>query len=404
MRLLKQVVPALLVGIFSALVLLLIDLIAEHWLHELIWSGNRLESRWWIFIVLTCAGIAVGLIVWLMPGHAGPDPATVDLMHKPGPLIEVPSLLLAATLALAAGVSLGPEFPVLGANAAIAVAIGARFAPRVEATGWAGLATAGTIGALFGAPIAAALVLTEAFAQAPSKESLWDRLFAPIAAGAAGSLTALALSSGTSLTMPLPGYPGFEIGDIATGCLVAVAAAGLGLVAIWVFPWLWRGFQRLRHPLLILTAGGVLLGVLGAIGGEITMFKGLEQMQQLAQDYTTRSAGDLASITAIKIAALLIAATSGFRGGRIFPAVFAALAFGLLVNGLFPGVPVALAVACSVLGFVLPITRSGWLAIFLAAVIVPSPLVLVILTVAVLPAWLLVTGAPEMKASATVTA
>ena len=101
---------------------------------------------------------------------------------------------------------------------------------------------------------------------------------------------------------------------------------------------------------------------------------------------------------------MLVAATAGFRGGRIFPTVFIGVALGMLANSLFSSVPVGMAVACSILGLVLVITRSGWLAIFLAAVVVPNPLILVILCVAVLPAWLLTRGAPEMKADATVTA
>ena len=81
MRLLKRLVPAVLVGVFSALVLLLFNLVTEHWLHSLFWPGDSLQNRWWIFAVLTCAGIMVGLIVWLMPGHAGPDPATLGLPY-----------------------------------------------------------------------------------------------------------------------------------------------------------------------------------------------------------------------------------------------------------------------------------------------------------------------------------
>lgn len=72
------------------------------------------------------------------------------------------------------------------------------------------------------------------------------------------------------------------------------------------------------------------------------------------------------------------------------------MALGLVTSALFASVPVSLAVACSALGLVLAITRSGWLAIFLAAAIVPNPAILVILTIAVLPAWLLVTGRREM--------
>jgi H+/Cl- antiporter ClcA len=234
---------------------------------------------------------------------------------------------------------------------------------------------------------------------------LWDRLFAPIGAAAAGGLTYLAINGGSSsMSLTLPPYPGFRYGDIVAACLIAVISSLIALAAIWVFPHLFRLFETLRHPMLILTAGGIVLGVLGAIGGEITMFKGLDQMAELAREYTTLSSGSLAIIAGIKLVAMLVAATAGFRGGRIFPTVFIGVALGMLASSLFSSVPIGLAVACSILGLVLVITRSGWLAIFLGAVVVPNPQILVILTVAVLPAWLLTRGAPEMKAGATVTA
>ncbi len=398
--LLKQLVPALLVGVGSALVFLLVEVIAEHYLHDLLWPAN--PSRWHIFLILTGTGIAVGLIVWLIPGHAGPDPATLGLIHEPEPATVVPSLLLAAIVGLAGGVSLGPEFPVIGANGALAVALGRKVLPQVPARAWNGLAIAGTIGALFGTPIAAALMLTETMAGAAEQEArgaVWDRLFAPLAAAAAGALTVSALSTGSSFRVALPAYPGFKPADLVTGPLVAAAAVLVGLAATWLFPLLYQGFRRLRHPLLILTAGGVVLGLLGMLGGPLTLFKGLDQMKELTETYASRGAGNLAALTGIKVLALLVAATAGFRGGRIFPATFAGVAFGLFAHALIPGIPVSLAVACGALGLVMAISRSGWMSIFLAAVLVPDPVIIVIITIAVLPAWLLITGRREMIAA-----
>jgi hypothetical protein len=53
-------------------------------------------------------------------------------------------------------------------------------------------------------------------------------------------------------------------------------------------------------------------------------------------------------------------------------------------------------------GLTLAITRSGWLSLFLAAVLVPNPTILILTAIAVLPAWLLVTGSREMTATAAV--
>ena len=41
-------------------------------------------------------------------------------------------------------------------------------------------------------------------------------------------------------------------------------------------------------------------------------------------------------------------------------------------------------------------TRSGWLAIFMGGLMVGDPSLLPLLAVVVLPAWLVVTGRPEM--------
>ena len=74
-----------------------------------------------------------------------------------------------------------------------------------------------------------------------------------------------------------------------------------------------------------------MLGLLALVGGEITLFKGLDEMKRLAAD-GSYSVPALLTITLTKLAALVIAAASGFRGGRIFPAVFVGVALGLMLH------------------------------------------------------------------------
>lgn len=59
--------------------------------------------------------------------------------------------------------------------------------------------------------------------------------------------------------------------------------------------------------------------------------------------------------------------------------------------------PPAVGVATAVLGMLLAVTRQGWVSLFTAAVLVSSPGVLALLCIASLPAWLLVTGRPQMQ-------
>jgi H+/Cl- antiporter ClcA len=399
-RLLRIVVPAIAVGIGSSLLLLLLSGLAGR-IEDVLWSslpsafGLTGSGPAWIFGVLTAAGLATGLILMFVPGHAGPDPATTGLAEPPQPPIVLPGLALALVVTLAGGVSLGPENPIIGLNLSLAVAFGLRLLPNVPVRAWAGLAFAGTIGAMFGTPIAAALLLSESATD--GEQPLWDRIFGPLVAAGAGAATT-GLLAGESFVLTLEPYPGPQPLDFFTGSAVAVGVAIVGMAAVYAFPRLYALLGRLGSPLLIATAGGAILGLLGAIGGPITLFKGLTQMHDLTADVGSYTAGGLLAIGLIKVVALLVAGTSGFRGGRIFPAVFAAVALGLAVHVAFPAVPETVALASSLIGMLVAVTRSGWMALFMAALMVGHPELTPMLCIIVLPAWLVVTGRPEMVA------
>lgn len=397
--LLPLVLPALAVGIGSSLVLLVLSWVSARLQHFLwTWIPGRLDipdsSRGWTIAVLAATGIAVGLLIRCYPGLAGPDPATLGLVDPPQPLRLLPGVAAATVLALAGGVSLGPENPITAINIALCFHLGRKLMPGIVPAAWVGLAAAGTIGALFGTPVAAALILSEANTSSDPRP-LWDRLFAPLLAAGSGALTTVVVAN-PSFTVDVPAYPGFHWGDAFTGMAVAAVAALLGLAAVHAFPPVHRLFHRLRHPVAILTAGGLVLGLLGALGGRISLFKGLDEVKELTAHVTDHSTGNLLLLTLVKLAALVVAASAGFWGGRIFPAVFVGVALGLFVQRLFPSIPLSLAVTCGVLGILLATTRQGWLSLFTAAVLTQDLRLLPVLCVASLPAWLLVTGRPEM--------
>ncbi|GAP48807.1 ion-transporter [Streptomyces azureus] len=399
--LLPSILPALAVGVASSLLLVGVEVAAEE-LQDVLWRtvpdalGVGRYSVAWMFGMLVATGVAVGLVVWKVPGHAGPDPATVGLDAPVLPPAVLPGLLLATALMLAGGPSLGPENPIIAVNVGLAVWLGGRALPRAPGRIWPALAEAATIGALFGTPVAAALVISEVLARQETRGLLWDNLFAPLTAAAAGALTAT-LVDHPSFDRDLPsfGRPGWA--DLSAAVVVAAAGALLGMGAVRAFPYVHAAFRRLRHPMLMLPAGGAVLGCLAALGGHLTLFKGLDEIAELAHDPDGRSAGEFAVLTVVKLAALLVAASCGFRGGRIFPAVFAGTALGLCAHALVSGVHPSVGVSAGVLGMLLAITRQGWISLFVAAVLVASPGILALLCVASLPAWLLVTGRPQMQ-------
>jgi H+/Cl- antiporter ClcA len=394
-------VPAVLIGVVSALGLYLVDELVAL-VQNGLWSGlpGALgidpSSGWWIFGTLSLVGLAVGLVIWLVPGHGGQDSATIELIAPPLPLRDLPSLAVVAVLGLAGGVSLGPEAAIIALNTGILVALFRRFWPTIPARLVVMITIAGTIGALFGTPVAAALVFTGFVGSMIKEGALWDKLFLPLAAAGAGAVT-MAIFEGHSLAVDLPGYDHAAPIDLLSAAVIAVLAAALGLAAAAVFPSLHARFRMLRNPVLYVTLGGMLLGVLGAIGGPITLFKGAEQTGELVAHRDEYAPMTLVLIVVIKVLALLVSAAAGFRGGRIFPAVFIGAAIGVLANGLIPSIPVTVAVASGILGIVLAIARDGWIAIFIAVTVVGGgPAVLVVLCIAILPAWLLVSRGPEM--------
>lgn len=102
--------------------------------------------------------------------------------------------------------------------------------------------------------------------------ALWDRLFVPLVAAGAGSITRRLLGApqhdlpaavrATPTDRPADRSPGH--GRDRRRPLPIV----FGLPAVHTF------FHRLRNPLVYVTLGGIVLGLLGAIGGELTLFKG----------------------------------------------------------------------------------------------------------------------------------
>ncbi|WP_081844372.1 ion channel protein [Cellulomonas sp. URHE0023] len=400
-ELLRLGVPAVVIGVFSALTLVALSELAallEHWLWGTLPDrvGVDPDSAPWIIGILTTTGLAVGLIIRFAPGNAGPDPATHGLVSVPLPPRVLPGLAAAMVLTLAGGVSLGPENPIMAINAALVVAVGARLMPRVHVPAWIVLTTAGTLGAMFGTPVAAALMLSE-INPGDRRTPLWDRLFAPLVAAIAGALTSARLEDFT-FDVELPAYEWGGVRDVGLAVVISLGATALGLVASYAFTPMHRLVHRIGSPVLLLTLGGLALGVLGVVGGPVTLFKGLDQMKELPERAGSTTALGFLALAVIKLLAMLVASTTAFRGGRIFPVVFVGVALGFAIGTAWPAVPMALAVGAATTGILVAATRSGWLSVFIAVAIVSDVTLLPALIAAMLAGWVLVSNRPELVA------
>lgn len=399
-KLLRLSIPTIAIGAVSAVMLYVVEELA-HALEHGLWStlpdalGIDPASGWWICGTLTVIGLLVGLVVWLMPGHGGQDSATVHLLAPPLPLRALPSLTIVAVLGLGGGVSLGPEAAIIAINSGILVALIGWLRPTVPIGLVVVLTASGTIGALFGTPVAAALVFTGMVSVMFHEGALWDKLFLPLLAASSGAVT-MSVFTDPQFTLELPAYVTVAPIDLLSASVIAMVAAAIGLAAAAVFPWLHRSFRLLRNPALYITLGGVILGILGAIGGPVTLFKGFTQMGDLVADRADYSTPSLILIVVVKVLALVVSAAAGFRGGRIFPAVFIGVAIGVVTTALIPSIPLAVATAAGVLGMVLALARDGWIALFIAAAVTGSMTILPVICIAILPTWLLVSRGPDM--------
>lgn len=398
--LLVRLGPSVAIGVVSALLLWGLEWTAEH-LQHLLWTdltaaiGVDPASPWWIITVLTLTGLTVGAVVQFMPGHAGQDSATVELVSPVQPIHALPGIAIALLLGLVGGVSLGPESPIIAINTAIVVALLARMMPSFGTPLAVLVTAAATVGAMFGTPVAAALVFTGLVAAAKEGGALWDRLFLPLAAASSAALV-MQLLGGQSFALNLPQPESFSPIGVLWAIVVGVAAAAVGVLCALVFPLLHRTFRLLRRPILYTAAGGLLLGVLGAVAGPLVLFKGLSESAELIAGRESSTVLGLIALAGAKALSLLIAGASGFRGGRVFPAVFIGIALGLAGWALLPDLPVGLAVAAGVIGIVVVVTRDGWIALFLAVVIAGDVRLLPILCVVTLACWLVATRAPEL--------
>ena len=198
--------------------------------------------------ILSLTGLAVGLIVQFVPGHGGRDSATTELVAPPLKPGAVPSLVAVTALGLGGGVSLGPEIAIIAINTAILAALATKFWPRIPIELVVMVTAAGTIGALFGTPVAAALVFTGIVAAYKDGGAVWDRLFLPLASAGAGSVMMRWLDGPQ---LPETGFAPLgtpNAAHLAAGVGVAVGGTLVGLVAFVVFPLVQRFFHGLKHP------------------------------------------------------------------------------------------------------------------------------------------------------------
>lgn len=285
---------------------------------------------WPVVVVPTLGGLAVGLLRW-RGGTIGPGLASLMAMAD-GALAAAPRLpllrLVAASLSLGSGASLGPEGPSVesGANLGLWVSLKARLSPQSQKALVAAGVAAG-LAAGFKAPIAGVFFAFEgSFSAIPGRPSLRAVL---VAAVASSLVTQLCLGDEPILRLPayevrslleLPLYLGLGVlASLMSWLLVSLMAAGRG-------PRMQALIDRLP-PGLATAIGGATVGAM-ALAFPQVLGVGYDTIEALLGSDGGIPLLTLLALIGVKLLATAVSNASGFVGGGFAPSLFLGAVLG----------------------------------------------------------------------------
>jgi H+/Cl- antiporter ClcA len=164
-----------------------------------------------------------------------------------------------------------------------------------------------------------------------------------------------------------------------------------GLVGILFMLSLQR-LQKLFQPMkgrLVLRGlvGGLGMGIIGALL-PLTLFSGESETADLIAHAAEIGVVMLIVLGLVKLFATSLLLATGWKGGYIFPIMFASVALGLALDLLFPSIPVAVCVAATMAGALVAALRSPLFAALFTLVLVQKETAAVIAVAVVVSALL----------------
>lgn len=337
---------------------------------------------WWLVVAVpTLGGVAVGIVLLVVPGRGGPSPVAGHAIGGTTDPRIAPAAAIATILSLVAGASLGPE----AALVTLASAIGGLVATRLAladppARVLAGAGTAGVLGAIFGTPLAGAMLMLELLTL--SGALLYAVLIPGLVAAVVGIEVFEELLGEPFLAYQLPPVGDIRARDLGYAALIGIGGAIAGRLFMATLRTTHRRVDRhtLRHPILLAAAGGLVVGLLGLGGDHLTLFSGESSLQALIDDRADLGVAALVYVLVAKLAATVASMTTGFRGGQIFPVMFLGATFGVLVAELTGDVPDGGAIACGMVATTVAVMRVPIAAILIVTFFVgldATPLVVI---------------------------
>ena len=320
----------------------------------------------WPLILLTGAGVVIGLLIKFLGQHGGLGVAQQQYA-KTGRLNprNVPSILLQGFTALWSGAAVGPEGPLVFLTGGVGTFISDRLRLQkddVQVLVYSSIA--GAFGGFFGSPVVGAVGAIEYMF---IKElNLYRHIIPGLLAAAVGWGVYYALLQTSFLGIyDFPNYDSPRLVDLWWAFLVGVIAGFVGIMFKLIFGILHVAFGRLKkRPVLLAITGGVIIGLIGSFL-PLTLYSGQNQLLQIIHNPAAFGIGLLLLLVLVKALLTSTSFATGFEGGPIFPSLFMGGTLGLALSKILTFIPEGVGVTAGMAG--------------VASAVFPMPLTMILL-------------------------
>ena len=342
-------ITALITFVFIALV---------HQGTNLVWEEAALalnmDPRLFTIAVCTLGGLLVGLLVKLFGDHTGIFAEVMLEFGKTGRFDyrNAPGIVITAFVSLISGASLGPEAPLADACGGLGTLVSDRMKLNEQETrtmGYSGIS--GMLAAFITSPFGGALLgLESAQGGTGGRMAYFWVLFPSLLSSAVATIVFVLLSGAFFET--LYRFPAYDprLTDLFYAAPLGLIGGAVGLLFM-------ISLQRLKGLFEFMKSRVVLRGLIGGLGMgfigallPLTLFSGEAETVELIARSAEIGVAMLIVLAFAKLFATSLLLATGWKGGYIFPIMFAGVALGLAVSLLFPSVPVPVAVAATMAG------------------------------------------------------
>lgn len=348
----KLLLLAALLGLTSAVVtfgfMWLVGLGENHW--GQVAKAIGLSETVFTLLICSMGGLLVGVLVKFFGDQSGIFAEMMQEFGRTGRFNyhHTTGIIITGFVSLISGGSLGPEAPMADACGSLGTWLSDRLKLDERSTrslGFSGLS--GMLAAFITSPFGGALLGMES-ARAGID---YAHTLIPSLVASAFATTAYVLFSG-SFFGSLYTFPDYipQLKDLLLAVPLGLVGAAAGAFFILVFHQLRKVMLPLKgHLVLRGLIGGVFLGIAGALM-PLILFSGEEQTAVLIEKSTELGVLTLVGLAFVKLIITTLLLATGWKGGYIFPTMFAGVALGLATHLIFPHIPMAVAVAATMAG------------------------------------------------------